>query len=190
MIIVKRYFSTLFHIPAAALRACGTHAGLRFTLSPVNSCCIHEPQKTWSTIAQVSASCRVSSQPHNTVPRRVHTYSSPKHHNKSPSKSSHSSFLQLSLISFSADEGTDCSRPHHEMADGVCFQSELFHNFQSAVTEVESLSCCLSEQLVKGLLSWVHTSFSGAALSMRFKWWETEVYLFASEYRWCRMRKR
>lgn len=153
MIIIKRYFSTLFHIPAAALRACGTHAGLRFTLSPVNSCCIHEPQKTRSTIAQVSASCRVPSQPHNTVPHRVHTYSSPKHHNKSPSKSSHSSFLQLSLISFSADEGTDCSRPRHEMADGVCFQSELFHNFQSAVTEVESLSCCLSEQLVKCLLS-------------------------------------
>lgn len=68
------------------------------------------------------------------------------------------------------------------MADGVvCFQSELFHNFQSAVAEVESLSCCLSEQLVKSLLSGVHTSFGGAAQSMSFKWWETEVQLFVSK---------
>lgn len=111
-------------------------------------------KKTWSTTAQVSGSCWVLSQPPNTAPHNVHTYGSAQRHNESPSKSSHSSIPQLSLISFSADEGTDCSGAHHEMADGVvCFQSELFHNFQSAVAEVESLSCCLSEQLVKSLLS-------------------------------------
>lgn len=119
--------------------------------------------------AQVSASGRASTQPHNTVPRNVQTYSSAQRRNKSPSKSSHSSILQLSLISFAADEGTDCSRAHREMADGVvCFQSELFHNFQSVATEVESLSCRLSEQLVECLQSWVHTSFGGAAESMTF----------------------
>lgn len=157
----------------------GTH---EVPSSPLNSCCIHEPQKT-------SASCLVSSQPHNTVPHNVHTYSSAQRHNKSPSKSSHSSILQLSLISFSADEGTDCSRACREMADGVvCFQSELFHNFQSAVAEVESLSCRLSEQLVKCLLSRVHTSFGGAAQSMSFKWLETEVDLFTWKCLWWRMK--
>lgn len=46
------------------------------------------------------------------------------------------------------------------MADGVvCFQSELFHNFQSAVAEAESLSCRSSEQLVKRLPSRVGNTF-------------------------------
>lgn len=87
----------------------------------------------------------MSSPPHSTVPRNAHTYSS-----AAISRRPNPSILQLSLISLSADEGTDCSPAHPETADAVaCFQSESLHNSQSVATEVESLPRRLSEPLAK-----------------------------------------
>lgn len=61
-------------------------------------------------------------------------------------------FCNYRSFHFQQTRGTDCSRPHHEMADGVCFQSQLFHNFFKVRSlKVESLSRRLSEQLLKCL---------------------------------------
>lgn len=79
----------------------------------------------------------------------------PARPNKSASKSSHSSFLQLSLISLSADEGTDCSRARHEMEVACVSNQNCFTIFTKArsLASVESLSRRGSQPPAEGRVS-------------------------------------